>query len=93
MTRDMLIALELLAAHSPSSGLDLVKLSDGRLRRGTVYVHLSALIDEGFVRMHEDPDSIRIEPVSAYEYGVYYTPKRYVYRITSAGRQAMVPVL
>lgn len=40
------VILELLTAHDGwSLGLDLVKASDGRLQRGTIYVFLSELED------------------------------------------------
>ena len=42
--------LELLREKSPDYGLELVKRSEGRLRRGTVYVHLRVLEDDDFVK-------------------------------------------
>lgn len=42
--------LDLLIEHGPLYGLDMVRLGDGRLRRGTVYVHLSRMEEEGLVR-------------------------------------------
>ena len=41
------------------TGLDLIALSDGVLRRGTVYVYLSRLGDRGAVRFEEGEDGRR----------------------------------
>ncbi|MCH9649183.1 MAG: PadR family transcriptional regulator [Deltaproteobacteria bacterium] len=43
------VVLELLREHSELYGLDLVKKSDGKLKRGTVYVTLGRMADKGFV--------------------------------------------
>lgn len=44
-----LLILRLLAQHGKTRGLELVMLSGGKLRRGTVYVWLSELEDAGLV--------------------------------------------
>lgn len=43
-------ALRLLREHGELKGLELVKLSGGRLKRGTVYVVLARLQDRGLVQ-------------------------------------------
>jgi DNA-binding PadR family transcriptional regulator len=42
--------LELLRDHGPARGLDLVRKSDGRLSRDSVYVALQVLEEDGLVR-------------------------------------------
>jgi DNA-binding PadR family transcriptional regulator len=73
--------LSLLNEHSPRSGLELVARSDGVLRRGTVYIVLSELLDEGCVTAE-----IERVPPSRAEISVAW---RCVYRITNAGRMAL----
>jgi DNA-binding PadR family transcriptional regulator len=55
--------LELLE-DGPSYGLDLVKRSDGRLRRGSVYAHLHRLEEAGEIRSWEveatDPAALEV---------------------------------
>ncbi len=51
------LVLELLAEHGDLYGLQLVELSDGQLKRGTVYVTLARLQDKGLVRVLRDLDS------------------------------------
>jgi DNA-binding PadR family transcriptional regulator len=45
------LILRLLVYEGPSYGLALVAASDGRLKRGTVYVTLGRMIDKGWVRI------------------------------------------
>lgn len=70
--------LDLLDAHGELYGLQLVKLSEGRLGRGTVYVHLSRLEDEGLVSSREEDD------VPDARVGL----RRRLYKITPQGRRA-----
>ena len=43
------LVLEMLREHTELYGLDLVKKSAGRLKRGTVYVTLGRMAEKGFV--------------------------------------------
>ena len=52
MTKQNLI-LQILSQHGEMSGLDIVKASSGRLRRGTVYVHLSQLESQRLISARE----------------------------------------
>lgn len=47
--------LELLVANGKSYGLQLVTASDGRLKRGTVYVTLGRMEEKGYVESEPDP--------------------------------------
>ena len=49
--------LRLLDQLGETYGLNLVNSSGGKLRRGTIYVYLSRLVDDGLVSHREDPDS------------------------------------
>ena len=48
---------QLLAEHGASTGWALVEASDGKLKRGTVYVTLSRMADKGLVttEVHDRP--------------------------------------
>ena len=48
--RKELLILDLLAEHGKMFGLQLVRTSQGGLKRGTVYVTLGRLIDKGWVQ-------------------------------------------
>ena len=48
------VILDLLAAHAPTYGLDLVAESNGRLKRGSVYVTLGRMEQKGLVRSRLD---------------------------------------
>jgi DNA-binding PadR family transcriptional regulator len=55
------LILELLVAQAPLFGLQLVALSEGALKRGTVYVTLGRMETKGFVRSEQEampPDAI-----------------------------------
>lgn len=56
-------------------GRDIVKSSDGTVGRGTVYVRLARLEDEGLVSSREERDS-------------HDLPRRW-YRLTEAGRREL----
>jgi PadR family transcriptional regulator PadR len=71
--------LRLLIARGESYGLALVKGSDGRLRRGTVYVTLDRMEEKGFVESREE------ETPPADYVGI----KRRLYRTTGAGVRAL----
>ncbi len=51
------LTLDLLAAHGPTYGLDLVASSRGKLKRGSVYVTLGRMEQKGLVtsRLDERP--------------------------------------
>jgi len=48
------LILGLLVAQGPLFGLQLVALSDGALKRGTVYVTLGRMETKGFVRSEQE---------------------------------------
>lgn len=50
------LILELLHSLGESAGLQLVKASDGKLKRGTVYVTLDRMADKGLVDSREIKD-------------------------------------
>ena len=49
------IILELLAAHDEMFGLQMVEASEGRLKRGTVYVTLSRMHEKGYLESRQEP--------------------------------------
>lgn len=48
------LIIELLAAHDELFGLQMVELSDGRLKRGTVYVMLGRMHDKGYLESRQE---------------------------------------
>lgn len=50
-------------------GLELLKLSDGKIKRGTIYTTLQRMEDKGFVtsRQEEKPDDVPGIPRRLYE--------------------------
>jgi DNA-binding PadR family transcriptional regulator len=70
--------LELLIAHGPQFGLQLVQASKGRLRRGTVYVTLGRMERKGFVASDQE----------APQPGAIGLPRR-IYRPTPLGERAL----
>ena len=48
------LILDLLSAHAPTYGLDLVAESRGQLKRGSVYVTLGRMEHKGLVRSRLD---------------------------------------
>jgi DNA-binding PadR family transcriptional regulator len=48
------LILDLLLAQGPLFGLQLVSLSDGALKRGTVYVTLGRMEAKGFIRSEQE---------------------------------------
>lgn len=58
LTRTQLIILDLLSEKGESYGLELVRASRGRLKRGTIYVLLNRLAEKGFVdsRLEDRPE-------------------------------------
>ncbi len=51
------MVLELLSARAPMYGLQLVDASNGRLKRGTVYVTLGRMEEKGYVESEADPSA------------------------------------
>jgi DNA-binding PadR family transcriptional regulator len=49
------VILELLAAHEEMFGLQMVESSEGRLKRGTVYVTLGRMVEKGFLESRQEP--------------------------------------
>lgn len=49
------VIVELLAAHDELFGLRMVELSDGRLKRGTVYVTLGRMTEKGYLESRQEP--------------------------------------
>lgn len=72
------LVLDLLTAHGDSYGLELVRASDGRLKRGTVYVTLDRMEDRGLVESWEAAPSVG-----------HRAPPRRRYRATRPGRAAL----
>ena len=71
------VILELLCGSDERYGLEMVKAEPKQLKRGTIYVTLSRLEDQGLVESREvKPDVGR-------------GPARRVYRITAAGKQIL----
>lgn len=70
--------LQLLVAHGELYGLDLVKRSDGSLKRGTVYVTLDRMEGKGFVESRQ-------EAAPAHAGGM---PRR-MYKVTGLGERAL----
>ena len=50
------IVLDLLAERGEMYGLELVGASEGRLKRGTVYVTLGRMEDKGYVESHQEEE-------------------------------------
>ena len=49
------LIIELLAAHEELFGLQMVHMSDGRLKRGTVYVTLGRMHEKGYLESRQEP--------------------------------------
>ncbi len=49
------LIIELLAAHEELFGLQMVELSGGRLKRGTVYVTLGRMHEKGYLESRQEP--------------------------------------
>ena len=47
--------VELLASHEELFGLQMVQLSEGRLKRGTVYVTLGRMQEKGYLESRQEP--------------------------------------
>ena len=49
------LIVELLAEHEEFFGLRMVELTDGRLKRGTVYVTLGRMHEKGYLESRQEP--------------------------------------
>lgn len=49
------LIVELLVEHEELFGLRMVELSDGRLKRGTVYVTLGRMQEKGYLESRQEP--------------------------------------
>jgi len=76
-SRKEAVILELLASGGERYGLELVEASDGRLKRGTVYVTLGRMEDKGLVESRQEDRP-----------GESGLPRR-LYRPTALGRRAL----
>ena len=72
------LILELLVSSGPLYGLQLVDLSEGALKRGTVYVTLSRMEAKGYVESAQEP----LAP------GAIGLPRR-IYRPTGLGQRVL----
>jgi DNA-binding PadR family transcriptional regulator len=78
------LILELLAAEGELFGLQMVELSRGRLKRGTVYVTLGRMQDKGYLESRQEalPDGAIGLPRRLYR------PTGYALRVLDAWRVA-----
>ena|SRR5436190_1417835 len=49
------LIIELLSEHDELFGLRMVELSEGRLKRGTVYVTLGRMQEKGYLESRQEP--------------------------------------
>ena len=49
------LIIELLGANDEMFGLQMVELSAGRLKRGTVYVTLGRMVEKGYLESRQEP--------------------------------------
>lgn len=49
------LIIELLTSHEELFGLQMVELSEGRLKRGTVYVTLGRMHEKGYLESRQEP--------------------------------------
>jgi len=49
------LIVELLTEHEELFGLRMVELSDGRLKRGTIYVTLGRMHEKGYLESRQEP--------------------------------------
>lgn len=73
-----MIILRMLVGRGEMYGLQMVKESDGAVKRGTIYVTLGRMEDKGFVES-------RIEDEAREDVGL---PRR-LYRVTGLGQRAV----
>ena len=49
------LIVELLTEHQELFGLQMVEMSAGRLKRGTVYVTLGRMVEKGYLESRQEP--------------------------------------
>ena len=49
------LIVELLVEHQELFGLQMVEMSGGRLKRGTVYVTLGRMVEKGYLESRQEP--------------------------------------
>ena len=72
------VILQMLVSHGPLYGLQLVELSEGALKRGTVYVTLGRLEAKGYIESEQEPRAP----------GAIGLPRR-IYRPTGLGERVL----
>ena len=72
------LILQMLVSSGPLYGLQLVELSDGALKRGTVYVTLGRLEAKGYIQSEQEPQAP----------GAIGLPRR-IYRPTGLGERVL----
>lgn len=78
------LILELLEREGELFGLQLVDMSGGRLKRGTVYVTLGRMQDKGYLESRQEP----LPPGAIGLPRRLYTPTGYALRVLNAWRVA-----
>ncbi len=78
------LILELLVEHGELFGLAMVEASDGRLKRGTVYVTLGRMEDKGYLASRQEP----LPPGATGLPRRLYTPTGHALRVLDAWRLA-----
>ena len=76
LTEKEFLVLALLIPKGEMFGLELVNSSEGKLKRGTVYVTLQRMVEKGFIESREED---RVAP----EVGI---PRR-MYKVTGLGER------
>lgn len=72
------VVLQLLIGGGESYGLELVKKSDGELKRGTVYVTLQRMEEKGFVESRQEPHKPE-----------HLSMPRHLYKVTGLGERTL----
>lgn len=78
------VILELLLEHGELFGLAMVEASNGRLKRGTVYVTLGRMEDKGYLESRQEP----LPPGATGLPRRLYTPTGHALRVLDAWRLA-----
>ncbi len=78
------VILELLLEHGELFGLAMVEASDGRLKRGTVYVTLGRMEEKGFLDSRQEP----LPPGATGLPRRLYTPTGHARQVLAAWRAA-----
>lgn len=78
------LILELLVEHGELFGLAMVEASDGRLKRGTVYVTLGRMEEKGYLDSRQEP----LPPGATGLPRRLYTPTGHALQVLAAWRAA-----